>query len=161
MAASRAWMKRLYPEKMATIGAGATEEGDDMRGGGGPLDGEVLEDRWKAYERRTRWAAAAGYISKGFGETSWASVKAVPVCGRAEQVRIGQGLRLLSLCRTNGLWTAKKRAGAKFIHRKYKKLCPCCGIVGEGETVEHILMSCERWLGEGEEAAPGGGFQGN
>ena len=72
-------------------------------------------------------------------------MKAVPVCGRAEQVRIGQGLRLLSLCRTNGLWTAKKRAGAKFIHRKYKKLCPCCGIVGEGETVEHILMSCGKW----------------
>ena len=128
-----------------------------MRGGGRPLDGEVLNDRWKAYERRKQWAAAAGYISKGFGETRWASVKAVPVCGRAEQVRIGEGLRLLSLCRTNGLWTAKKRAGAKFIHSKYKKLCPCCGIVGGRDSGAYTH---ELWeVGEGEEAAPRGGIQ--
>ena len=146
MAASRAWLKRFFHEKMEMeMGGDEMEEGMIMRSGGGPLDREVLEDRWKMYEKRKRWAAAEAYITRGYGETSWASVKSIPMCGRAEQVRIGQGLRLLSLCRTNGLWTAKKRAGAKFIHGRYKKLCPCCGIVGEGETVEHILMSCQRW----------------
>ena len=46
---------------------------------------------------------AEPYSSSGFGETMWASLKSVPIDGRAEEERSGQGLQLLSLCQTDGL----------------------------------------------------------
>ena len=53
---------------------------------------------------------------------------------RAEQVRLGRGLCMLSQCRTNGFWTARKRSRAGLITNRSEK----------GETVEHILIECQR-----------------
>jgi len=58
---------------------------------------------------------------------------------------------MISLCRTGGFWTARKRAKRGLIARKYLKLCPCCDTKGEeGETIEHLLMECQKWKDERE-----------
>jgi len=75
----------------------------------------------------------------------WVSLKIVPVRDRPEQVRLGQGPRLLSLCRVRGLWTAVKRAKSGLIAKKNLKLCPCCEEKeGEGESLKHLLTDCQR-----------------
>jgi len=56
----------------------------------------------------------------------WASLKRIPVRNRPEQIRLGQGPRLLSLCGVGGSWTTVKRAKRGLITKKYLKFCPCC-----------------------------------
>ena len=59
---------------------------------------------------------------------------------------------MLSQCRTNGFWTVRKRARRGLItNQKYNRTCPCCNSTGEmGETVEHLLIECQRWKEERE-----------
>ena len=99
-----------------------------------------------------RGGGSGVYLDSGFGETTWAPVKDITICARAEQVRMGRGRCMLSQCRTNGSWTARKRVRARLItNRKYKRTCPRCSIRGEkGETLEHLLIECQRWKGERE-----------
>jgi len=81
----------------------------------------VAGTRLAEYERTTQWNAASLCLDSKYGETMWASLKIVAVGDRPEQLRLGQGLRLLSLCRIGGLWTAVKRAKRELIAKKYLK----------------------------------------
>jgi hypothetical protein len=71
----------------------------------------------------------------------------------AEQVQLGRGLRMLSMCRMNALPTAARLAKPwerskepPPLPEKYQTECPCCGEQkSEGETVEHIIVECSRW----------------
>jgi len=102
--------------------------------------------RWAECERTKQRDAASPYLDSKCRETVWASLKRVPARGRPEQVRLGQGLRLLPLRREGGLRTAVKRAKRGLIAKKYLKFCPCCkGKEGEGESFEHLLTDCQRW----------------
>lgn len=149
MAQSRIWMKKYCPEGLIDRNHGRQD--DDSEREEQRIQCLVIEKRWTAYERTKKWAAAWEYLDCGFGGTAWASLKRIPMCGRSEQVKLGQGLRMLSLCRTKGLWTARKRAKRGIIGNKYRLTCPCCGIKGgEGETVEHLLLECQRWKDERE-----------
>jgi hypothetical protein len=134
IASSRIWVKRY---------CGGEEDMEDEEKRSKP---SVVDMRWATYERTKKWEASWTYLDSGFGETVWASLKRIPVQHRSQQVQLGRGLCMLSLCRTRGLWTASKRAKRGIIGKKYKKECPCCGIVGgDGETVEHLLMECRKW----------------
>jgi hypothetical protein len=156
MAQSRTWLKRYCPDHAVaevTVSDGATwwEEGLRQEEKEEKTVVSVLDMRWSAYERTQRWKAAWTYLDCGFTETAWAALKRIPVRNRWEQVRLGQGLRMVSLCRTGGFWTARKRAKRGLIARKYLKLCPCCGTRGEeGETIEHLLLECQKWKDERE-----------
>ena len=109
----------------------------------------VLNAEWWAAERCNRAHASAEYLKGGYESLS--SMAVFPPLGRREQVRLGSGLRLLSLCRIGGLWTAPSLARA-FKEQQpeleiYEELCPCCGaaVIGRGEDIPHILVECERW----------------
>ena len=149
MAQSRAWLKQYCPDH-AVIGL--DEPGDTTSE---EKENEkivsVLDKRWSAYERTRKWQASWTYLDSGYIETTWAALKRIPVRDRSEQVRLGQGLRMISMCRIGGLWTTRKRAKRGLIARKYLKLCPCCGDKrGEGETIEHLLLECKKWRDERE-----------
>jgi hypothetical protein len=149
MAQSRVWLKKYCPDVQYRSDGETGQydtECEDQR-----VETSVLGVRWTAYERTKKWEASGPYLDSGFAETAWASLKQIPMSSRSEQVRLGQGLRMLSLCRTKGLWTARKRAKRGAIAKKYLGICPCCSIKGgEGETVEHLLMECQRWDDERE-----------
>ena len=149
MARSRVWLKQNCPDDM-TDGDDDQEQSADNEQ---KMTRSVMNKRWTDCEKTVKWKVASGvYLDSGFGETTWASIKDIMICARAEQVRLGRGLCMLSQCRTNGFWTARKRSRAGLItNRKYKRTCPCCNIRGEkGETVEHILIECQRWKEERE-----------
>ena len=59
---------------------------------------------------------------------------------------------MLSKCRLAALWTASKMARSKIgrLDVKFKNECPLCGVEGEGETVQHIILSCSQWQVERE-----------
>jgi len=143
IASSRMWMKKYYPEDEEIEHEGKEEESEE---GKRSIKVSVVDKRLATYERTKKGEASWDYLDDGFGDTAWASLKSIPVCDRPEQVRLGRGLCMLSLCRTGGLWTARKRAERRLIALKYMKLCPCCGVTGgEGENIEHLLMECQRW----------------
>jgi hypothetical protein len=109
----------------------------------------VQWEMWKKIEASKRYrASSASYLHNDFVKTSWAYHDAIPTKNKKEQVSLGGGLRLLALCRLGALWTASKLAKHRLIDSKYKIECPCCGKVGEGETIEHMLLSCSRWAHE-------------
>jgi len=115
---------------------------------------KVLEAEWARVraERCQGAMASAAYLRNGFASTSISSMVAIPPLGRREQVKLGSGLRLLSLCRIGGLWTAPSLARAYKELEEYKELCPCCAayVVGRGEDITHIVVECERWKKERE-----------
>ena len=112
----------------------------------------VLKDQWEKMERRQGAKASAEYLSNGFASTSLSSMVAIPPLGRREQVKLGSGLRLLSLCRIGGLWTAPRLARAYKVLEDFKDLCPCCAglVFSRGEDISHIVVECERWKKERE-----------
>jgi hypothetical protein len=135
IAQSRTWLKKFCPDHAiaeVTESDNVTwwEEGLGLEEKEEKTVVSVLDMRWSAYERTLRWKAAWTYLDCGFAETAWAALKRIPVRNRWEQVRLGEGLRMVSLCRTRGFWTARKRAKRDLIARRYLKLCPCCGIKG-------------------------------
>jgi len=121
MASSSRWLKTLENRHQRVID-GEGDGGDKEEGGSSSVAGV----RWAGYERTKQRDAASPYLDSKYGETMWASLKKIPVRNRPEQVRLGQGLRLLSLCRVGGLWTAVKRAKRGLIANKYLKICLCC-----------------------------------
>ena len=110
----------------------------------------MLQAEWRAAESTKKYAASARYLECNY--QSMASPVAIPPLGRKEQVRLGSGLRSLSLCRTGGFWTAADMARAKLIDGDYTDICPCCGdlVLAEGESVAHLLIDCTRWKRERE-----------
>jgi len=113
---------------------------------------KVLEAEWAKAERYQGAKASAEYLRNGFAYTSLSSMVAIPPLGRREQVKLGSGLRLLSLCRIGGLWTAPSLARAYKELEDFKDLCPCCAayVMGRGEDITHIVVECERWKKERE-----------
>jgi hypothetical protein len=113
---------------------------------------KVLEAEWAKAERRQGAKASAEYLRNGYAFTSMSSMVAIPPLGRREQVKLGSGLRLLSLCRIGGLWTAPSIARAYKELEDFKELCPCCTawVMGRGEDVNHIIVECKRWEKERE-----------
>jgi hypothetical protein len=112
----------------------------------------VVRVVWAGQEELEKSEGFKQYVGSRFGVTAWSSMRAVPMAAVAEQVRLGRGLRLLSWCRTNALPTAARMAtpweGSKKpppLPEEYQTRCPCCGQVGEGETIEHIIVECSRW----------------
>ena len=106
-------------------------------------------------EATVKWKGAFSvYLDRasGFRENTWVSLEDTTMFARAEQVRLGRGLCMLSQCRTNGFRTGKRRhSGGLIINGKYKRICPCCSTRREkGETVEHLLTECQRWKEERE-----------
>jgi len=112
---------------------------------------EVLRATWEKMEMAKDDSAGAPYRERGFQGTSWAAVKAIPAYARREQISLGRGLRAVSMCRLGAFYTARKLARLGLIHRRYETQCPCCGEQGEGETVEHLLLRCDKWDGQREE----------
>jgi hypothetical protein len=114
----------------------------------------VLKAEWGKAEKPHQAAGTLKYLSSGYASLS--SIKAIPPLGRWEQVKLGPGLRMVSLCRIGGFWTAASLARA---HQEtspgieiFNEECPCCGawVVGRGEDVDHILVECSRWEKERE-----------
>ena len=89
-------------------------------------------------------------MERGFQQTSWAAVKAIPIAARREQISLGRGLRAVSMCRMGAFYTARKLARLGLVPRTYETQCPCCGNKGEGETIEHLLLGCSKWDRERE-----------
>ena len=107
-----------------------------------------LNEKSKGFER---------YVACRFDVTTWCSMKSIPMVAVAEQVRLGRGMRLLAMCRINALPTAAGMAkpweGSKKpppLPEVYQTKCPCCGQVGTGETIEHIIVECSRWAEQRE-----------
>jgi hypothetical protein len=95
------------------------------------------------------------YKESKFRITAWSSIRDIPMAAVAEQVRLGRGLRMLSWCRMNALPTAARMAKAWSESKKpsplpeeYLTECPCCReqVGEEGETVEHIVVGCSKWV---------------
>jgi hypothetical protein len=114
----------------------------------------VLKAEWANAEQLHKAKVALEYLSRGYA--SLASMVAIPPLGRWEQVRLGSGLRMMSLCRVGGFWTAASLAraykGTKQEVAIYEDECPCCGaaVLSRGEDVAHILVECTRWERERE-----------
>lgn len=149
-AASRKWLSRYANDLIDSGNAESRTVPYHVRPGRGAYR-LVLSLTWERTERLAAWSASKPYRDRGFSETSWAAVKAIPGGARTEQVTLGRGMRAVSLCRVGSFWTSKKLARLELVHRKYKSQCPCCGEVGEGETIEHILLRCSKWAEQREE----------
>ena len=114
----------------------------------------MLKAEWANAEQLHKAKVALEYLSRGYA--SLASMVAIPPLGRWEQVRLGSGLRMMSLCRVGGFWTAASLAraykGTKPEVAIYEDECPCCGaaVLSRGEDVAHILVECTRWERERE-----------
>lgn len=144
-AASRQWLDRYASDKMDNGSAeDRTVPPPHVKPGKG-MYRLVLSLTWERIERLAVWDASKPYRQRGFSETSWAAVKAIPGGARREQVALGRGMRAVSLCRMGSFWTAEKLARLELVHSKYKTKCPCCNEVGEGETIEHMLLQCSKW----------------
>jgi hypothetical protein len=137
-AASRIWLKS---HKLYEIGGGESR---------GDVYDEVLKAEWRTAESTSTYKRSAQYIEHQYLSISPAT--AFPPPGQMEQVQLGPGLRMLSLCRTGGLWAAADMAKAKFIDRIYKEKCPCCNetVAGRGEDISHMVVECSKWERERE-----------
>jgi len=99
----------------------------------------VLDAEWGAAEKCNRAHAADEYLKGCYAPISF--MGAFPPLGRREQVRLGSGMRLLSLCRIGSFWTASSLAKAfkklKPELEVFEQLCPCCGaaVFGRGEDI--------------------------
>jgi hypothetical protein len=60
----------------------------------------ILKAEWGAADRAQTAEATQKYLSRGY--TSLSSMTAIPPLGRREQVKLGSGLRMVSLCRLGG-----------------------------------------------------------
>ena len=117
----------------------------------------VLTALWDKEERSAAGSCKATglYVESRFSVTTWSSFKAMPAAMAKQQVHVGRGLRLLALCRLRALPTGRSLAkpweGSKQpppLSEEYLDKCPCCGVVGGGETIDHILVECSRWAQE-------------
>ena len=142
---TRTWLKR---NKLLEADGGGGEESPEES-----TYQRVLKAEWGAAERPHKAKGTLKYLSSGYASIS--SMVAIPPLGRREQVKLGPGLRMVSLCRIGGLWTAaslarahKDREGMEL----FEDMCPCCKawVVGRGEDVDHILVECNRWRRERE-----------
>ena len=146
VAPTRSWLKS---HKLLETDGG-DEEGDP----GESNYKRILKAEWEAAEQSKEAKASHEYLRNEYIPLS--STVAIPPLGRWEQVRLGPGLRMVSLCRTGGFWTAASLARA-FKRQKpeieiYEDLCPCCGaaVLGQGEDINHMLVECSRWQRERE-----------
>ena len=108
----------------------------------------VLNHVWIRMENQKAFKASRMYIENGYKETTWAGGSVVPMRYRRDQVELGNGLRDLILCRLGSFWTAYKLAKLKIIKEEYTTMCPCCEDRGVGETIAHLLCSCNKWREE-------------
>lgn len=152
-AVSRRWLSRYANELFDHGDNGAVEDpvvSSNVKLGKGAYR-LVMSLTWEHTERLAVWSAGKLYRDRGFSETSWAAVKAIPSGARREQVALGRGMRAVSLCRMGSFWTAKKLAKLDLVHSRYMTRCPCCDEVGDGETIEHILLQCSKWAEQREQ----------
>ena len=114
----------------------------------------VLQAEWVAAERTNKAKGALKYLGSDYASLS--SLVAIPPLGRREQVKLGPGLRMVSLCRLGSFWTGASLAQA---YKKqypdldlYEELCPCCEgwVWGSGEDINHMLVDCIKWEKERE-----------
>lgn len=115
-------------------------------------DDKVVYVAWASRELNEKSGGFKQYVENRFDATTWCSMKSIPMAAVAEQVRLGWGMRLLSMCRINALPTAARMAkpweGSKKpppLPEEYQTKCPCCGQIGKGETIEHIVVECSKW----------------
>lgn len=144
VASTRTWLKC---NKFLEADGGAGEEDPDEKESKYEA---VLRAEWGAAERSQKAVATSIYLSSNYMPLS--SMVAIPPLGRREQVKLGTGLRMMSLCRIGALRTATSLANARLVHDNHKDICPCCQalIFGRGEDVSHILVECPRWEKERE-----------
>ena len=128
-AGSRRWLKANVPELL--------REGDHSPKA---AYNDVLEAVWKKMEQAKSNSAGMPYMERGFRQTSWAAVKAIPIGARREQICLGRGLRAVSMCRMGAFYTARKLARLGLVPRRYETQCPYCNQEGKGETIEHLLV---------------------
>ncbi len=62
-----------------------------------------------------------------------------------------KGIWWLTRLRVNAFWTAKAFHRILWLPDLYRNRCPFCNEVGEGETIEHFLVSCSAWAGDRRE----------
>lgn len=148
--ATQSWLKRYYEGPVAKgLFEGCTDSEDSN---GVTFSKRVMSVAWARKERGRMCAGLKQYLECGFGSTVWSSMRAIPMAAVADQVRLGRGMRMLSLCRMGALPTAARMAkpwkGCKTpppLPEEFQTKCPCCGQVGEGETIEHIIVECSKW----------------
>lgn len=71
-------------------------------------------------------------------------------------VELSRGFTLFSRARLRSLWTSRQMSYAGLLGGRYRHECPLCGQSGEhdmGETLTHILTSCEAWEDERQSEA--------
>ena len=123
----------------------------------------VLRTLWQRLERSRAKNSAYGkqYLEYGYEKTSWAFMQAFPCDVMHRVVDLYEGFRMLSLCRTGGLWTGKKVVGAydKEGVNEFRHKCFCCerkvkgpkrdgSEEGGAETIRHLIVECSRWSEE-------------
>ncbi|OMJ22903.1 putative RNA-directed DNA polymerase from transposon BS [Smittium culicis] len=106
-----------------------------LKGAGNNTTAQALRARKirNDHSKITQWV-----IKNNLGLTSnWMGLElAYP-----EQAR---GIRLLAKVRMGAFMTAQSLANSRFISEDYKLKCPFCN-VSEAETVEHMLLRCQKW----------------
>lgn len=148
---TQSWLKKYYEGPVSKgISADCMGSGSDE---GMTYSKRVMRVVWARKEGKRMCTSLKQYLEYGFGDTVWSSMRAIPMVAVADQVRLGRGLRMLSLCRMGAFPTAARMAkswkGCKTpppLPEEFQTKCPCCGQrVEGGETVEHIILACSRW----------------
>lgn len=92
---------------------------------------------------------AVRYLEHGFDVTT-SYLKSS--CRYPEYTR---GIHWLCRLRANAFWTGRAFVKIGWLPIRYRTECPFCGVVDEddegGETIEHLLMVCNRWNAQRQE----------
>lgn len=108
----------------------------------------VQNELWRREENKSRYKAVRPYLLADFKNTSWAGMGKIPSGMMQEGITLYRGMRMLSLCRIGGMWTGAKIAEAfrEKVDVSFRTKCPSCmKDVEGGETIDHLLIECNRW----------------
>jgi hypothetical protein len=108
---------------------------------------ETLRSTWERKSTLNKSRGWRMYQARAFGKTSKALLRM-----SAHHPRLSLGISVLVQCRTETLWTSRRLARAGLLAVDYLSSCLFCGRnIDCGETVEHYMLDCPRWLSEREE----------
>lgn len=121
---SRAWLQRNCPEAVLR---------PDL------TPGAVSSLVRKAVQTRSERQAVAKYKQCGYDETKEYLSEALKYPGDSV------GVHWITRARLGGIWTAQQYVRIGWLDENYKTRCPFCNAEGNGETLEHLLIRCDRW----------------
>lgn len=112
------------------------------------LSGALVAAVWSREENRLPSKAGARYLKARFYRTPLNKVRG----GVCPELTIG--MAALIRCRMGTLWEAVSLAKIGRLPRKFLKWCPCCR-TEVPETLEHLMLDCQRWSGVRERTLSG------